>query len=579
MNSLPLSPFQLFPSLVVELVVDYVASSSGRSVKESKNDDTHRLPLIPLLWVCRNFRDIVYSRFCTVYELDLSSSPVKAGWSSWPTRLRKMARPAYRLASVVVLRLDQWSMFSGEARELLSNNQYSRGSIPNARLLTLEFVSGRTHTASYLGDTEIIANIIRFAEHLWQMAPAITEVKLPGRDFSGRVRKIDTRHFINLALKLYQYEHVATPLRNPFNFIEAGISDLVTLDCNLDSSLSRRYSVDNDSYAYFLQLTRQNASTLRSLIVNVGSVKNVSSLVRDAGGNYAEYPSLHTLKLCGPRIECDIYNMSRDRPLLPPVDIAKLPVFPDATPFPRLLQLHISISYPFGDDTLFRGNAARLKYLDIQIYPATVDILRKYALFTPASHPHLQLVYIDHMANFQVSPFASPKERMQFLLSIGPHAPVRKIYDIYSKPQFKKIVSLFADHTCIQTLSLPGTCMEFKHIIILVKSLPLLKELCTNAPCFDSIPTCVALPTAPAVVVAMYAPVGARLRRWHFGGKGKYDEIAKCVLLLALVCPNLDDIDASIFSDGEFVRKLQNVYYTQGFESHATRLKKLAFKF
>ncbi|KAJ2067212.1 hypothetical protein GGI08_001490, partial [Coemansia sp. S2] len=54
-------------------------------------------------------------------------------------------------------------------------------------------------------DVETIDNDTRFAEHLWLMAPTVTEIRLLGRSFSESVRKTDMCHFINLALKLNQH--------------------------------------------------------------------------------------------------------------------------------------------------------------------------------------------------------------------------------------------------------------------------------------------------------------------------------------------------------------------------------------
>ncbi|KAJ2468377.1 hypothetical protein GGI03_001031, partial [Coemansia sp. RSA 2337] len=47
--------------------------------------------------------------------------------------------------------------------------------------------------------------------------------------------------------------------------------------------------------------------------------------------------------------------------------------------------------------------------------------------------------------------FANPKESVQFMLNITPHAPVRKICSIYPKLAFTTIVPIFAENTRIQT--------------------------------------------------------------------------------------------------------------------------------
>ncbi|KAJ2067935.1 hypothetical protein IW146_002190 [Coemansia sp. RSA 922] len=208
-----LSPLQLLPLHVVELVVNYVAGNprssffEGRpedNVKEDE-DDGRRQAIMPLLWVCHNFRAIVHPRFCRVYTLVLGvrSTTVSAHRNSWPKCKQKLEYPTNHLSKELVLRLDQWAIFDGKMLNVLSKSEYSADSFPNVRLLTLDFFQGPHHNPTKEEAATIGSNITAFAEYLWNMAPGTTEIELTGRYFTEQVRKTDKRHFIGVISKLY----------------------------------------------------------------------------------------------------------------------------------------------------------------------------------------------------------------------------------------------------------------------------------------------------------------------------------------------------------------------------------------
>ncbi|KAJ2579858.1 hypothetical protein GGH95_002888, partial [Coemansia sp. RSA 1836] len=103
------------------------------------------------------------------------------------------------------------------------------------------------------------------------------------------------------------------------------------------------------------------------------------------------------------------------------------PVTSGAISFPSLWHLSIGDLYPFGDDTPFRGNAAMLKYLHIMLRRKTCDILRRFSVFTPTSHPKLQCVRTCKLPPDEPDDFQDYNDLVQFTLSIAPNAAVRDI--------------------------------------------------------------------------------------------------------------------------------------------------------
>ncbi|KAJ2891972.1 hypothetical protein GGI21_005722, partial [Coemansia aciculifera] len=113
----------------------------------------------------------------------------------------------------------------------------------------------------------------------------------------------------------------------------------------------------------FVHIARQNAQTLQSLVLNIVQSASASSLIQCDDGSHVLYPHLASLKLWW----------------WPVNDKLRRPVFSGGVvPFPSLRSIRLLGFYPFGDDTLFRGNAATLECLEIKLDAPTVAMLCKY---------------------------------------------------------------------------------------------------------------------------------------------------------------------------------------------------------
>ncbi|KAJ1818078.1 hypothetical protein LPJ60_004506, partial [Coemansia sp. RSA 2675] len=106
--------------------------------------------LIPLLWVCRDLREVVYSGYSKEYELRIShDGSVSGEWLAWPPGLRKTVSPTFDLVSMLTIVVDVRLAVSEEALESL------RGSLvqylfPAAHSLTCIFTG--SGDASGLGE-------------------------------------------------------------------------------------------------------------------------------------------------------------------------------------------------------------------------------------------------------------------------------------------------------------------------------------------------------------------------------------------------------------------------------------------
>ncbi|KAJ2757430.1 hypothetical protein GGI19_000031 [Coemansia pectinata] len=592
-----LSPLQLLPPHVVKLIVDHVAGSSRLQFDGITTDsDEYRELLAPLLWVCHNFRAFVHQRFCREYELTLENDRDRAETRhySWPTRFKELGYPTHFLAKELQVKLDIKSIYSGKALQLLSDTPYEGRSFPLIRKLSFELTSDsdgnyywepvcdnegyydqepesddelesesdddNTPKTHYVYPPDTAANITVFVQRIKQMAPAVSEIDVTPVGDAERLLQRCNVHVSDLVQQLYDIVERRTVLTGGSEpmlvYLDLEpIRDLVHIVCSLHTD-----SKD------LMPLIRRSTHTLQSLDLDVGDVE-IAGAVRDPdSGDYLEYPCLHTL----------IIRPFRNR------RTSQKAVFKNIVPFPRLLRLSVLSHYPFGDDILFRGNAGTLEYLELKLLPETASMLNKYRVFTPTSHPNLKCVKLDMGIFYKPYVFATVAEYMQFVLSIGPGASVRKIPQMTKYPEDCKLaLSMLKDYSCIQILSWPHTTLSLWEVISLVKSLPLLSDLTTRAPVLGELPQGVSMAMLPGHVRATYAPMGKRFRCWHiytyWGEKVDYIELATCMLFLALVCPNFDYAAVDRNHRELFMKVMQDKIAEPEFSQDAPRLSRLLF--
>ncbi|KAJ2012255.1 hypothetical protein GGI14_005884, partial [Coemansia sp. S680] len=133
-----------------------------------------------------------------------------------------------------------------------------------------------------------------------------------------------------------------------------------------------------------------------------GHLVDISRIIRDANGSYVSYPRLYKLKLCG--------SPGGNKPR---------PVSVGVVPFPSLRHLCLFGHNPFDDDTLFRGNAATLETLDMQVDSKTVSMLRRLVVFTPVSHPRLKFVKANFCGDLPGDQYDFTIDSLQLALRVG----------------------------------------------------------------------------------------------------------------------------------------------------------------
>ncbi|KAJ2407877.1 hypothetical protein GGF41_006735 [Coemansia sp. RSA 2531] len=144
----------------------------------------------------------------------------------------------------------------------------------------------------YVYPPDTAANITALVQRIKNMAPAVSEIyvyPLYG-DAVGMLLHCDV-HVLNLVWQLFDIVERRTVISGSDDsmLIYSGlepIRDLVHLECSLDS----------DFYSAW-PLIRRSTKTLQFLDLDVGDMELTDLVIDRAGGDYLEYPCLHTLML------------------------------------------------------------------------------------------------------------------------------------------------------------------------------------------------------------------------------------------------------------------------------------------
>ncbi|KAJ1916807.1 hypothetical protein LPJ71_001902, partial [Coemansia sp. S17] len=517
---------------------------------------------------------------------DCSDHKTNQGWS--PRRLQKYYQSLHPQTREVHLLLSKSSVYSGRALERLSRAPFDSWNFQEIRKLKLQFYvpqwqqnewdeqyAERASMLKRAGTTPeyydwldekrreieeedlkiaptVKANINEFVCRIKQIMPTLREIEVeyglveleqdPGNDFFDTLLEPLLRLAPRIVHRtLGEKVSVKVPLD--------GISNLVHIDMNV-------YHM-----APIAQLARQNAATLEYLCIMASYSQrgSVFDLIRDVESDYVCYPRLRVLKL----EKCSDLSPHR------------CPVYASVVPFPILRVLSLEGRYPFDDDVLFRGNAATLESLVLKTKHDDIARITEFGIFTPTSHPKLQCVSILYEKGYGRSRLTSHTDYLQALLSIAPNAAVRRFPCGESQPDILSLISIFGNYPNIQVLDLSDIFLPFWDTITLIKSIPLLSDLHIMTPYNIQLPTNIKDKELPAYMLSNFTPMGQRFRCWHISKtSGPIITSVRCVLLLALICPNFDYCVPPKDEFREYMDELKIVINSGGFKDHAPRLQR-----
>ncbi|KAJ2886676.1 hypothetical protein H4R27_000465 [Coemansia aciculifera] len=201
----------------------------------------------------------------------------------------------HHLTKDITIFLDERTVYSDEALEMISRAPYDGCSFPLARKITFYFVH---ETMNVVAEDVAIdpltsgTNIGAFVERIKQMAPLASEIRVQPVAHND-LSTMDYEHLSGLAFRLYQ---LASRIEHAYDL---DTTDLMWLDLDMICTLSHVSCASTSSVDItyqFIELARKNALTLQSLVLDCNRI-DVLGLVQAADDNCMLYPCLLTLKL------------------------------------------------------------------------------------------------------------------------------------------------------------------------------------------------------------------------------------------------------------------------------------------
>ncbi|KAJ2059268.1 hypothetical protein GGI17_004509 [Coemansia sp. S146] len=326
------------------------------------------------------------------------------------------------------------------------------------------------------------SNIAKFVRRIKQMAPSVNDIWVRPADYdSSPIYDSLVSQLFQLARRV-QYGEADVPVTS-VDLEPGGICNLVHIKCTTGD--------DDES---FIKLARQNSTTLESSAIETDRIINAPGILlkEDDSDAFVTYPHLHTLKLSGNSVYDDMH----------------IPALSGAVLLPSLRHLKIYYEYIFGDDVVFRGNAATLESLDLHLSYSIMPVLRQFSVFTPTSHPKLRHVGVWGLDDFVPYTFATLAEAMQLAMGIG-LTTSRRCIDVYANgAELIPTLSRLDDLASIRLLPLSVKSLELWDVITLIKALPRISDLTTPPPVIGALTDGITLGEFPKYTLSTYAPMG-----------------------------------------------------------------------
>ncbi|KAJ1898012.1 hypothetical protein LPJ66_003013 [Kickxella alabastrina] len=309
-----------------------------------------------------------------------------------------------------------------------------------------------------------------------------------------------------------------------------------------------------------IELVHSNSATLENLEMKFIRNGNAAHLARTSNGAWASFPCLQKL------------HLKRKSKGVSVEEVA----LTEAVMFPSLQWLTIEMEHPFGDDTIFRGNADTLKYIDMQVDTPTLDMVSRCGVFAKGRYRKLNYVSLKPVrlggTGINVSP--SQLSSIAMAMAAGSQSLNVNLFDLG-----REVIHYIKESPSvrdIRVLNMTRTKLSLFDIIYLVRQLPILVEIGvqysgTGAE-FDELSP----GDFPDYVHAQYRPLGRYLdclNQDHNGTDSNAERIATCAMLMAIMCPNMTLATVpDNFKDG-YTGFIEQALTKTPFGKYADRLK------
>ncbi|KAJ2016293.1 hypothetical protein GGI14_003714 [Coemansia sp. S680] len=328
------------PSDITNLILTYLEERQRLTGLNLSLQAFHRRVYAPLLSLNREWRTAVLRRLASecVFTADYPISSSRAIYSYAPELFAPEDYPMGALVRTVTLRLNFEGIADGDVPQLLTSPECPINGFSYATNLNVEiFSSGviiedhdEKQVLGYVDDTvSAIRRVLPMAHNISVADNMLYPIV--GNKLSAALGYLIQQLLCGSTKSSICYSSYVDDTAK-----YSGLTSLTHIDYEM-IGYSKKH----------MQIIHQNAMSLQELSIDYKGLGQIFKLVADNSGALITYPRLRCLKL------------SSVDGLAP----SSYPVFEDHMPFPRLIHVDLMVDYPFGDDTLFRGNANSLESL------------------------------------------------------------------------------------------------------------------------------------------------------------------------------------------------------------------------
>ncbi|KAJ2057611.1 hypothetical protein GGI17_005546 [Coemansia sp. S146] len=269
------------------MVVNHVSHCGSQILAESK------ALLMPLLWVCRNFRAVVYSQHSGSFYvgLDRRLDKLSTTWTASSGFYVYSDYHEHHFARKLVIYLDEHSVYSGKMLDMMLEKSYCAGAFPMVRSMELHFSTlldseESNATVPPLSEIpDIEANVNAFLRHTKLVAPKAKDVSVSGLFGHESTPTIPYHYTQNLLAQLFMLTYrIGFHDRYwtmPFDLPVNDIRNMVHINYQFYNGMG-----------LIASLARLCASTLESLAIKGGEFEDISGLIRNDDALPDTYMSL-----------------------------------------------------------------------------------------------------------------------------------------------------------------------------------------------------------------------------------------------------------------------------------------------
>ncbi|KAJ2113146.1 hypothetical protein IW146_004085 [Coemansia sp. RSA 922] len=510
------------PSDITNLILTYLEERQRLTGLNLSLQAFHRRVYAPLLSLNREWRTAVLRRLASecVFTADYPISSSRAIYSYAPELFAPEDYPMGALVRTVTLRLNFEGIADGDVPQLLTSPECPINGFSYATNLNVEiFSSGviiedhdEKQVLGYVNDTvSTIRRVLPMARNISVADNMLYPII--GNKLSAALGYLIQQLLCGSTKSSICYSSYVDDTAK-----YSGLTSLTHID----------YEVIGYSKKH-MQIIHQNALSLQELSIDYKGLGQIFKLVADNSGTLITYPRLRCLKL------------SSVDGLAP----SSYPVFEDHMPFPRLIHVDLMVDYPFGDDTLFRGNANSLESLRMVADGRVERLLKKYDVFSGNKYKWLKSVRFENPFKSYVTGINMSSKAFMEILSQFPSLEKFEASGLSEMPTLLTQLPFLPNLRLIRVLDLGTVPLSLSNLITLLQTMTRLCVLsCSGSLSIGGGPNAELGPDLDALREEHY-PFARQLKvlsLWKYGGGDFTDlginNLTYFLASFAVICPS-----------------------------------------